>query len=307
LLLTVVVPSLNTKNHLGHMLSSLLSVETPSPLEVIVVDMGSTDGTVEMLETNFPQVTVLGDMPNKGYGAAANAGISAATGSHILVCNSDLVFPEGSVKCIVEMLVDSDQKSILGFRLEGLDGLPQRSTHRLPGPFALIWMFAAPLRYCRRLNSRLLGYLDDSAMVSMTQVGWVTGAALAAHRSLFEQLGGFDEAFFMGSEEVDLCRRVWNLGGTVLYVPQVRLLHVGGGGSPDADRALLWLAQGVARYTRKHFGRGVLAAARVGALAAYASSFPVWLARWILRRTSLREAVAETKRYGRTLWGAWRA
>ena len=306
-MLTIIIPSLNTMEHLRNMLRSLSSSAPPGPFDVIVVDMSSTDGTVEMLGNEFPHVRVIGSVPNHGYGSATNVGLAEATGDHVLVCNSDLVFPDGSIERILEVLRQVNDTTLLGFRLQGADGSPQRSTHRLPGPFALVWMFAAPTRYCSRLNSRLLGYLDEEAMTRRTPVGWVTGAALAAHRSLFERLGGFDEAFFMNSEEVDLCRRVHELGGKVVYAPEVTLTHVGGGSSSDPDLALRWLAQGKVRYTRKHFGRVALFGARLGALAAYFSSFSVWFVRWVLQKTTFEETLDEARRYGSALLEAWRA
>jgi GT2 family glycosyltransferase len=306
-LLSIVIPSLNTVEHLRNMLCSLFSSILRDPLDVIVVDMSSTDGTVEMLGNEFPQVRVIDSVPNRGYGSAANVGLARATGDHVLVCNSDLVFPEGSTERILEVLGHTNDTTLLGFGLRGADGHPQRSALRLPGPFALVWMFATPIRYWPRLNSFLLGYLDEDAMTRKTPVGWVTGAALAAHRSLFERLGGFDEAFFMNSEEVDLCRRVHQLGGKVVYAPEVTLTHVGGGSSSDSDLMLRWLAQGKARYTRKHFGRVALLGARLGALAAFFTSFSVWFARWVSRKTTFEETVDEARRYGSALLEAWRA
>ena len=194
-----------------------------------------------------------------------------------------------------------DDMTLVGFRLLGVDGTPQRSARRLPGPFALVWMFAAPLRYWPRLNSRFLGYLDEDRITQPSEVGWTTGAVIAGSRALFKSLGGFDEAFFMNSEEIDLCKRVWDSGGRVLYVPSISVVHVGGASSPDSGRALAWLAQGKARYTRKHYGPLVLAAARAGAGIAYVASFPVWLGRAVTRRSTWREAFAEAARYGRAL------
>ena len=305
-MISIVIPSLNTAEHLGRMLSSLASSGSKEPTEIIVVDMSSTDGTIEMLKSDFPEVTVLADVLNKGYGAAANTGLARATGSHVLVCNSDLAFPDGSMDQLAKLLREVDEKTLVGFRLEGLDGRPQRSVHRLPGRFALTWMFAAPLRYWPRLNSRLMGYMNEEAMTQRTPVGWVTGAALGAHRTLFDRLGGFDEAFFMNSEEVDLCARVQDLGGTVLYAPEITLVHMGGGSSPDSTLPLTWLAEGKARYTRKHFSRTTLWAARLGAVVAYLGSFPVWMGRWAVRRTTFGQAAGEVVRYGRALEGAWR-
>jgi GT2 family glycosyltransferase len=304
--LSLVIPSLNTKVHVQNMLSSLATYCPQAPHEVIVVDMGSKDGTLEMLAERFPEVRVLSDVPNKGYGAAANAGTAAARGTHIFVCNSDLLFREGSIDRIAQVLGEVGDDTLLGFRLEGLNGVLQRSALYFPGPFDLIWMFSAAVRSSWDLTFRLGRWMADWGITQSTPVDWVTGAALAASRSLFERLKGFDEEFFMFCEEIDLCRRVHDLGGTVLYVPEVAITHVGGATLSDNDLRVRWIAAGKVRYTRKHHGHAVLLVARLGATVAYLSSYPLWVLSWLRRGITSREFGVEARRYGRALLEAWR-
>jgi GT2 family glycosyltransferase len=305
-LLSLVIPSLNTKGHLENMLSSLATPRPTQQYEVVVVDMSSTDGTLEMLYSHFPDVRVLRDVPNKGYGAAANTGIAQAKGTHIFVCNSDLVFREGSIDRIVQTLAEVDDDTLLGFRLESLNGVMQRSALRFPGKLDLIWWFSATVRKSHKLAFRLGGYMADYDIQTTTSVDWITGAALAASRSLFDRLDGFDDEFFMFYEEADLCRRVHNLGGKVLYVPEVAITHVGSGTLPDSDyRRTRWVAAGV-RYTRKHHGHLVLFLARLGATLAYLSCYPLWLSSWLRRGLTSSEVRAEIKRWTVTLLEAWR-
>ncbi len=307
MLLSLVIPSLNTKEHLENMLASLASCGATEPYEVVVVDMSSTDGTLEILQSRFPRTTVLADVPNKGYGTAANAGMARAKGTHFLVCNSDLTFPRGALDGIVKTLREVGDGALVGFRLEGLNGILQRSALRFPGPFDLIWMFSAWVRSSWNLTFKLGRYLPDWSINERTAVDWVTGAALAGSRALFEKLGGFDEEFFMFCEEVDLCRRVHDMGGKVIYEPGITLIHVGGGTISDDDRRVRWIAAGKARYTRKHHGHVVLLIARLGSTAAYLSSFPLWAVRWMRRYMTWREVKSELWRYGGALAEAWRA
>jgi hypothetical protein len=271
-----------------------------------VVDISSTDGTLEMLKSRFPAVTVLTDVPNKGYGAAANAGMARALGTHVLVCNSDLTFPEGSLDGILKTLREVGDNTLVGFRLEGLNGILQRSALRFPGPFDLIWMFSATVRSSWDLTFKLGRYLPDWSITERTPVDWVTGAALAASRSLFERLGGFDEEFFLFCEEVDLCKRVHELGGSVFYEPGVTLIHIGGATLSDDDLRVRWIAAGKVRYTRKHYGHVVLFVARLGAGAAYLASFPLWLARRLRHHMTWQDIGVQARRYGRALAEAWR-
>jgi GT2 family glycosyltransferase len=308
MLLSLVIPSLNTKGHLEAMLSSLEEYRPTVPYEVIVVDMSSTDGTLEMLASRFPEARVLRDVPNKGYGAACNAGIAQAEGTHIFICNSDLVFRKDTIDAVATALEEvAGGDTLLGFRLEGLNGVMQRSALRFPGRLDLIWMFSVVVRGSWRLAFRLGRYMADYDITERTPVDWVTGAAMAAPRSLWDRLGGFDEEFFLFCEEVDLCRRIHDLGGRVLYVPDITITHVGGGTLDNAsDLRIRWIAAGKVRYTRKHHGHSALFAARLGATAAYLTSFPVWTLQWLRRGITAAEFRAEAKKWGEALLGAWR-
>jgi GT2 family glycosyltransferase len=306
LLLSLVIPSLSTKGHLETMLSSLAADTAKQPYEVLVVDMSSADGTLEMLQSKFPKVRVLKDVPNRGYGAAANAGIAQAHGTHVFVCNSDLLFHAGTIDRVVQKLQELGDDALLGFRLEGLNGVMQRSALRVPGRLDLIWMFSATVRSSWKLAYRLGRYMSDYDLKETTPVDWVTGAALAGSRALFERLGGFDEEFFMFCEEVDLCRRIHDLGGKVFFVPQVTITHVGGGTLPNSDARTRWIAAGKVRYTRKHHGHLVLFVARLGATLAYLSCYPVWTLSWLRRGLTSREFRVEIKRWTGTLVEAWR-
>lgn len=288
------------------MLDSLSKYLPRDPYEVVVVDMSSTDGTVEMIKSRYPEVKLLEDVPNKGYGAAANAGLARATGTHLLVCNSDLLFREGSIDHIVALLQEVGDDTLLGFRLEGLNGVLQRSALYFPGKLDLIWMFSAAVRASWNLTVRLGRFMHDWNITQTTPVDWVTGAALAGSRVLFDRLGGFDEQFFMFSEEIDLCRRIHDLGGRVLYVPEIPLTHVGGVTLSSTDLRIQWLAESKVRYTRKYHGNLVLFVARLGATAAYLTSFPRWTVSWLRHGLTSREYRVEARRWGRALLAAWR-
>ena len=312
MLLSLIIPSLNTKGHLEAMLSSLEKHRPTAPHEVIVVDMSSSDGTLEMLASRFPESRVLRDVPNRGYGAACNVGIAEAKGTHIMVCNSDLIFREGTIDNVAATLeevgvTNSGSDTLLGFRLEGLDGVMQRSALHFPSRIDLMWMFSVIVRGSWKLAFRLGGYMADYDITERTPVDWVTGAAMAAPRSLWDKLNGFDEQFFLFCEEIDLCRRIHQLGGTVLYVPDIAITHVGGGTLDNAsDLRIRWIAAGKVRYTRKHHGQLVLFVARSGATAAYLTSYPVWLLQWLRRGITGAEFRREARRWGEALLEAWR-
>ena len=148
------------------------------------------------------------------------------------------------------------------------------------------------MRYLKRLNGWALGYLDEGSLQVPTPVGWVTGAVLLIRASLFRALGGFDEHFFMNSEEVDLCARAWQSGSRVVYVPEAKVIHVGGASSSSAA-SLIWLAQGKARYLSKHYGAATLTLNQAMAVLFLLGSLPVWALRVALHRQPTRDAYCD--------------
>ncbi|MHB1340400.1 MAG: glycosyltransferase family 2 protein [Coriobacteriia bacterium] len=304
---SIVIPSLNTRDLLRSCLRSWMHQRPAANVEVIVVDMSSSDGTLEMIHTEFPECRVIQDVPNRGYGAAVNVGVKQATGEWVVAANSDVEFEDPLF--LVRLVSQADDwgsdRAIFGVRLLNPDGSYQRSARALPGRYALAAMFFAPLRYLRGANARALGYIDDGSLSTPSRVGWLTGAVLLLRRDFFESLGGFDELFFMNSEEVDLCARAYQVGGQVVFIPTVSVTHCGGGSVPSRSDALRWLAQGKVRYTRKHFGRVAVLVARVSAVLAYCLSVPVWVLRGMRsgkHHDSWNDAVA----YARALKAALR-
>lgn len=196
--------------------------------------------------------------------------------------------------------------TLLGFKLQGPNGVMQRSAVYFPAKLDLMWMLSATVRSSWTLTVRLGRYMTDWFITKTTPVDWVTGAAMGASRTLFERLDGFDEEFFLFCEEVDLCRRIHDLGDTVLYLHEVALTHVGEGTLPDSDQCTRWIAAGKVRYTRKHHGHLVLFVARLGATLAHLCSYPIWISSWICRGLTSKELRVEIKQWSKALLTAWR-
>ena len=273
--------------------------------DIIVVDMASSDGSVDMVRSEFPQATLLPDVANRGYGAAVNLGAARAHGEWLLILNSDIELTDPlALSTLIALAEQATSPVIVGAQLVDPDGTPQRSAYRLPGPLALAALFCAPMRYLPGLNAKALGHIPAEELRAPTEVGWVTGAVLLLRRETFSRLGGFDERFFLNSEEVDLCARLQALGGRVMIQPEARAVHHGGASMPTRGKALCWLAEGSALYTRKHFGARRLRAAQAFAVVAFVSSWPVWIARVLLKRWSWRDAARESGSYARALVGA---
>lgn len=200
--------------------------------EIIVVDNASTDGTAEAVRRAFPEVRLL-ERPNDGYGAAANRGIAACSAPFVLLLNSDVVVRPGALRALADYLESHPRAGLAGPRLENPDGTLQRSCFAFLGTARLAVEKTALGRFLGRYLGR---WSVHHALYDRPRMApWVLGAALALRREAFDAVGGFDPAFFLYGEEVDLCYRLWQAGWEVHYTPAATVLHVGGRARPELE------------------------------------------------------------------------
>ena len=175
---------------------------------------------------------------NIGFGAGNNRGAAIASGRWLLLLNSDAFVRPGAIDELVRFAEARPAIGAVGPRLLWPDGRLQRSCRRFPTVFRL----ATEYLYLRKLapRSRILNgfYCGEFAHDEARRVDWLTGACLLVRRELFERLGGFDEAFFLYSEEVDLLYRAAPAGrGDLVRPRRARCVHVWGGTAGTGLRA----------------------------------------------------------------------
>jgi GT2 family glycosyltransferase len=226
--LSVVVPTYDTRELTLRCCAAIEAASAaPSrsgPVELVVVDDGGSDGTSDAVAAAFPGAKVLRLSRNSGFTVAANHGLRAATGRILVLLNSDTEVEPGGLAALVEAFAASPRLGVAGARLLYPDGTAQWSAGRTPDA---AWMLAAasglpallarlPLyRRARRVESE-----RETAAIS-----WVTGAALAMRREVWESAGPFDEGFRLYAQDLDLCLRAGALGFGVAVVPGFRLVH----------------------------------------------------------------------------------
>ena len=252
--IAVAIVNYNTREHLAQCLATIIP-EAPS--QVIVVDNASTDGSVEMARTHFPDVIVSANQSNPGYGAAANQAISLCTSEYVLLLNSDTRLQPGALRELGAYLDTHSAVAIAGPRLVYPDGALQASCFAFPTPLN---MLALELPYLSLLLSHA-PFLRERFLLTWShttsrRVPWVLGAALAIRRTAFDIVGGFDQAFFMYSEEVDLCYRLAAIGWQTHYVPAATLVHAGGASTQQrrADLAVQLFAS-TRLFYRRHYSK----------------------------------------------------
>jgi N-acetylglucosaminyl-diphospho-decaprenol L-rhamnosyltransferase len=221
-----VVVNYNARDYL---LDCVRSLRDAGVTHIVVADNASTDESVDALRAADPDAMVVETGGNFGYGGGANRGVAAAPpeADVLLICNADVVVEAAAVKTMVAALDAGADVGVVGPRIDNTDGTLYPSARTIPGPFdamghAFLGLIMPNNRFTRRY--RLLDW-DHAAS---RRVDWISGACFAIRRSVFDQLGGFDEQYFMYLEEVDLCHRARSIGAAVVYEPLARVLHVGG-------------------------------------------------------------------------------
>ncbi|HEX6104576.1 MAG TPA: glycosyltransferase family 2 protein, partial [Gemmatimonadales bacterium] len=223
--MAVAIVSWNTRELLRRCLESALA---EGAAEIVVVDNGSSDGSVEMVRDQFPRVRLEVRPENPGYGAASNIAFGLCSAEYVLLLNSDTAIHPGALAALVEHLDRNPRAGIVGPRLLNADGTLQKSVFPFPSPLV-------PL-VKRRPVADVVGvvpWLRDEFVGSWAhdrarRAPWVLGAALAIRRTAFDGTGGFDESFVMYFEEVDLCYRLRQAGWEIHFTPAAEVTHVGG-------------------------------------------------------------------------------
>ena len=209
-----------------HLIACVRSLRSEGIERIVVVDNASRDGSVEAARRADAGIEVVQTGANLGFGAAVNRGAAQLQGD-VLVMNPDAVLEPGAVKALVAVLEQSPDVGIVGPRIENPDGTLYPSARTFPAMgdamgHAFVGLVAPGNRFTRRY--RMLDW--DHAVAA--RVDWVSGAAFLARRACFDALDGFDEAYFMYMEDVDLCWRAHRAGWAVAYEPAARVVHVQG-------------------------------------------------------------------------------
>lgn len=222
--------------------------------EVIVVDHATDPARLDIVRAAHDDVRFLPTPQNLGFGGGMNAGARDATGAYLLVLNPDATVTPDAVPTLCDYLDSHPHVGIVGARVLDADGTVQRSARRFPT--LLTGLFGRTSLMTRLFPDNPMSRRDmpgDRSVSAPLRVDWVAGSCLMIRTSLFRELGGFDEGFFLYWEDADLCRRARDAGWLTAYVPGAQVRHLVGRSSRQASarsiRAFHWSAM---RYLVKH-------------------------------------------------------
>lgn len=253
--LSIVIVNWNTREYLAQCLDSLLgshsadfgprshsdragSVELPAEeslfVEVLVVDNASTDGSVEMVQADFPWVRLIENPENMGFARANNQAIELCQGRHVLLLNSDTVVQQAALHTLVTFLDANPKAGAAGARLLNGDGSLQESCQPMLTPGREFWR----LSFLERLWPQATYPQERWDTETARRVEVIKGACLMLRKEVLDQVGLLDDQYFMYTEEVDLCHRLAQAGWELWYVPAAQVIHFGEASSRQVAEAM---------------------------------------------------------------------
>jgi GT2 family glycosyltransferase len=225
-------------------------------METWVVDNGSTDGSAELVRRRFPWVRLLVNHENQGFARANNQAMSLTRGRYLLFLNPDTQLLPESLRVLVGFLDRHPRTGAVAPQVLSPEGRIQPSCRRFPTLGAVFWEATGLDRALPKhplFGHYLMGDWDHEGLCPVDQP---MGACLMVRRRALDQIGPWDERFFLFFEEVDLCRRLKTLGWDIYFVPQAQIIHHGGHSTGQDYRRACWLFHSSRyKYFRKHFGR----------------------------------------------------
>lgn len=230
MLISIITVNYRTEDRLKTLLASIETTEDCPECEWIVVNNSPEENLKNILD-NFVEnvrITIIDNPKNIGFGAGCNQGAVRASGEILLFLNPDCEFTGGSFNTIVQRIKDDRKIGAVGPRLIDREGNTEFSWDWFPGILSEYRM--------RRMKMRaqvkdVKQHLDATLYSEPLRVDWVTGGALFMRSSVFNQIGGFDDRYFLYFEDVDLCKRLGRAGYSVWFDPSFELIHDRGGAS----------------------------------------------------------------------------
>lgn len=231
--LSVVILSYNTKDITRQCLEFLLKTvadNKPLSVEIIVIDNGSTDGSVEMIKT-FPEIRTVFNKKNLGYPKGNNQGLKSASGQYVLFLNSDVIFGQMDLKKVIGYLDQNKNIGVLTVKVVLPTGKIDPASHR---GFPTLWRSSSYFFKLEKLFGRIpllnrlfggyhLTYLD---LKKIHEIDSPSGAFYLCRTELMRKLKGFDEDYFMYGEDLDLSYRIKKLGYQMVYYPLFQVTHL---------------------------------------------------------------------------------
>lgn len=240
-LISVIIVNYNGIQYLENCLNSLYTYLRDLSFEIIVVDNCSSDDSISFIKEKFPNVIIIENQTNLGFGKANNIGVSFAKGETILLLNNDTILLN-NIKSAVEVLYSKNNIGIVSINMLNKEQQYISAVGKFPSPLKLLKISF--------LADKRKEFVHGKFNLSKTyEVDWVTGSFMLLRKKDYLDLHGFDKDYFMYVEDVDLCKRMHDIGKICIFIPSIDYIHFVGH-NKTRNRNLM---QGYQVYSSKHF------------------------------------------------------
>jgi len=248
--LSIIIVSWKVKEDLK---KCLLSIGTSNleNTEVIIVDNNSEDGTVEMINREFSNYTLIKNQSNLGFAKACNLGAKKSSGKYLLFLNPDTEINNEAIVSSLNFMNSQPFVGILGPKILDKDNQVQASVRSFPTFFSATLLLLKLHRLFPHSLSLRRYYMTAFKYDTLRKVNQVMGAFFLVRRNVFEELNGFDDNFFIWFEEVDLCKRAETAGYITFFLPSAVIKH--SKGRSFTKKGILWRQWHFARSARIYF------------------------------------------------------
>ncbi|MEC7926889.1 MAG: glycosyltransferase, partial [Candidatus Neomarinimicrobiota bacterium] len=263
---SVIIVSYNVKRYVTHCIETVLCSDYIGEKEIIVVDNNSFDETSQYLRETFPEIKLIENHKNVGFGKAVNHAAETATGEYLLILNPDTILQENTISTFVNYLKTHSEVGLIGPKIINPDGTLQLTCKRSFPTFSValpkLLGFSKIFPQTKWAGKYNLTYLDPNKIHS---VDAVSGSCIFIRKTLFHEIDGFDEQFFLFGEDLDLCFRMKQKGHEIHYVPSTQILHYKGESvkfAPYDSRSAFYNA--MILFYKKHFSKSQNTLFRLG-------------------------------------------
>jgi GT2 family glycosyltransferase len=254
--LSIVVVNYNTRELLLECIGSVLDSTQSTSAPIVVVDNASTDGSLEATRKAFPQVRTIANTANRGYGAACNQGLRSSSSPFTLLLNGDAQVTPEALNALWEVMVRHPRCGAAGCSLINSQGEELKNTWNFLNPLNQAFEQLGPMR---KLNIRIFRRthrpIPDCDSIDCS-VDWIEASCVILRRAALDEVGLFDEQFFMYSEDEDLCLRLRKAGWTICYTRAGVAVHHGGASTmQNRGEMLIHFYSSQMRFLLKHHRR----------------------------------------------------
>jgi len=223
--ISIVIISWKMKDLLQSCLQSIYKFTKEVKPEIIVIDNNSQDGTLEMIEKEFPEIILIKNNENRGVAPARNQGIAIAQGKYVLILDADVEIIENSILKLFEFMETNPECGIVGSKLVSTDRQLQFSCKRFPSLLSFIFRRLEHFNFVK--NSKTLRYhtMQDWDHKEIQEVDYLIGACQFIRVDVIAKIGMYDDKIFYGPEDIDYCLRIWRAGWKVMYYPNTQIVH----------------------------------------------------------------------------------